>query len=67
MSKKVIHVTTDLGGELAKLSEVCKLLVDKYQCGMHTTGGYLPWINGKVEDTSEQLKIWAEKFVVMKI
>ena len=49
MNRHVINARKDLGGELAKLSEVSKLLEDEYQCGLKMRGVYSSWINGNFE------------------
>jgi hypothetical protein len=43
------HIRTDGGGELARSSEFCALLKDKFQIGVERTGTYSSWLNGKVE------------------
>ena len=43
------HVRTDCGGELARSSEFCALLKDKFQVGVERTGTYSSWLNDKVE------------------
>ena len=40
MGRRVIHIRTDLGGELARSSEFCNLLVDEFQCSLQITAGY---------------------------
>ena len=40
MGRQVVNIRTYLGGELARSSEFCNLLVNEYQSGLQTTGGY---------------------------
>ena len=49
MGGQVVNIRIDLGGELARSSEFCNLLVKEYQCGLQTIGRYSSWLNGKVE------------------
>ena len=49
MGRQVINIRTHLGGEVARSSKFCNLLVKEYQCGLQTTGGYSSWLNGKAK------------------
>lgn len=37
------------GGKLSRSSEVYELIHDDFQWGLQTAGGFLSWLNGKVE------------------
>ena len=47
--RKVQHIGTDCGGELARSSEFCALLKNSFQIALERTGTYSSWLNGKVE------------------
>ena len=47
--RPTMKVRSNLGGELARCSEICGLLHDEFQCNLQTTGGYSSWLNGKAE------------------
>ena len=49
MGRQVINIRTYLGEELSRSSEFCNLLVNEYQCGLQTAGGYSSWLNGKAK------------------
>ena len=47
--RPVLHIRTDMGGELVGPNESCKLLHTSFQYGLYMTGGYSFWLNGKAE------------------
>ena len=49
MGRQVISIRKNLGGEVARSSKFCNLLVKEYQWGLQTTGGYSSWLNGKAK------------------
>ena len=61
MGQRVIHIRTDLRGELARSSEFCNLLVDEFQCSLQITRGYSLWLNVKAERHIRTLENTARK------
>ena len=61
MGRQVINSRTDLDGELVGSSEFFNLLVEEYQYGLQTTGGYSSWLNGKTERHIRPLENMARK------
>ena len=63
INRQVINIIKDLGGELARSSEFCNVLMDEFQCGLQTTGGHSSWLNSKsemhistIENTSRKIR-----------
>lgn len=46
--RQVQHIRTDYRGKLARLSEFCTLLKNKFQILLEHTGTYYSWLNGRV-------------------
>lgn len=62
-----MRVRADLGGELVRCSDICRLLQEEYQCILQTTRGYAFGLMVKLRDILGLSKVWKEELAVILI